>query len=154
MDKNSEVIIPAIKEMGGEVEVINSKRQAFLIKYKKINFLITRKFKIGIDFLNNSELTTFKDLTAELLFRKGLPTPKTVLLCRDDDENNLREKLKELDFPIIIKDAAGSKSKGIFPDIKNINEAINVVTNNLKNFKRLVAQKMVSGREFRVLVLG
>ncbi len=154
MDKNSEVIIPAIREMGGEVEVVDSKRQAFLIKYKRVNFLITRKFRIGMDFLDNNDFTRFKDLTAELLFRKGLPTPKTVLLCRDDNENDLREKLKELDFPIIVKDAAGSKSKGIFPDIKNINEAINVVTNNLKKFKRLVAQKMVSGREFRVLVLG
>jgi cyanophycin synthetase len=55
---------------------------------------------------------------------------------------------------LIIKDAQGSQSQGIFANIADIKTAEKIITKEIKRFPRLIAQEMVTGDEYRITVLG
>ena len=56
--------------------------------------------------------------------------------------------------PFVLKDAAGSLSLGVFTNITSKKKALTVLQRELKNYKKMLIQETVSGREYRVLVLG
>lgn len=140
--------------MGGTFEKVIPERGCYYIHLNGKAFLITRKFRIAKNFISVSGATKYKDLTYTLLKRRGLPTPKTMFFFRksfglEDAEN----KIKGMEFPIIIKDASGSNSKGIFPYIKTLEEAKTILKAEINNFRSLIAQEMIFGKEYRVLIL-
>jgi D-alanine-D-alanine ligase-like ATP-grasp enzyme len=53
----------------------------------------------------------------------------------------------------VIKDANGSNSRGVFIAIKDLIEAKEIIFREIGKFPYLIAQEMVFGREFRVLIL-
>jgi len=140
--------------MGGKIEEVISERGYFYIKIKGKKILTTRKFKIARNLIVGSETAKYKDLTYLLLRKHSLPTPKTVCFYRKFTKKELEKKLQSLKFPIIVKDAEGSISKGVFPNIKDIEAAKKIIKKEIKNFPRLLAQEMVFGKEYRITVLG
>jgi len=140
--------------MGGEIEKVIPERGYFYIKIKGKRILTTRKFKIASNLIVGEETTKFKDLTYLLLKKHNLPTPKTVCFYRKIAEKELNKKLGSLKYPIIIKDAEGSQSIGIFPDISLKKEAKKILKREIKKIPKLIAQEMVSGKEYRLTVLG
>jgi len=153
MKKNPPVIKREVKEMGGKIEELIPERGYFYIHLKGKRILVTRKFKIATDVLVGGDTTKFKDLTYLLLKEKGLPTPKSVCLYKYA-EKELNKKLITLKYPLIIKDAQGSNSKGIFPNIQDIETAEKIIRREIKNFPRLIVQEMVQGKEYRILMLA
>jgi cyanophycin synthetase len=69
-------------------------------------------------------------------------------------KNKAQKQLAKLTYPIIIKDAKGSRSRGLFAFIKTECEALAVLARELPRYGSMIAQEMVFGREYRVLVLG
>jgi cyanophycin synthetase len=155
MIKNPPIIKKAVKEMGGSIEEIMPERGCYFIKLKGKKIFVGRKFAISRDLITGSEVTKFKDITYLLLKQNNLPTPRTLYISRKNIEKiDLKKELGELKFPIIIKNAAGSNSVGIFANIKNFKEAKKILVKELKNYSRLIAQEMVYGREYRILILN
>jgi D-alanine-D-alanine ligase-like ATP-grasp enzyme len=154
MIKNPPVIEKIVKEMGGKIVKVVSERGYFYIDIRGRRILITRKFQIAGSLIANNALTKYKDLTDFILRENGIATPMTVSFYRKNfSEKEARKKLKSFEFPVIIKDAAGSNSKGIFPMITNVSAAIKTLKNEFRNFGCLLVQNMVQGKEYRVTVL-
>lgn len=154
MIKNPPLIKKVVEEMGGTFEEIIPERGCYNVHVKGKVFLITRKFRIAKNFISIAGATTHKDLTYTLLRRRFLPTPKTVFFFRKNLEiKDVKTKLACLKYPIIIKDSSGSNSRGIFPHIKTPGEAMRIIKKEILNFKSLIAQEMIFGREYRILIL-
>lgn len=155
MIKNPPIIKKVVQEMGGKIEEIIPERGIFLIKIKNKEILVVRKFNISNNFAIGSEVTKFKDLTDWILRRNDINTPKTICFYRKNfDKRKCEEQIKEIKFPIIVKDAQGSQSKGVFPNVKTLKDAIKLIKKEIKNFSKIIVQEMVSGKEYRVLILG
>ena len=154
MIKNTLLIKKVVEEMGGICEEVIPERRCYYIHVKGKNFLITRKFRIAKNFISIAGATEYKDLTYTLLRRCSLPTPTTVFFFRKNFKNeDVEKKLASIGFPIIIKDSAGSNSQGIFPYVKNSKEAQTILEKELLNFRSLIAQEMIFGKEYRILML-
>jgi cyanophycin synthetase len=154
MIKNPPIIKKVVREMGGRIEELIPRRGYFYIYLKGKRFLVSRKFKIASNLTTGEETTKFKDLTYILLNEKGIPTPKTISIHKKLTQNKLQARLKTLRLPLIIKDAQGSQSQGIFANIADLKTAEKIIIKELKNFPRLIAQEMVTGDEYRITVLG
>jgi len=140
--------------MGGTFEKVIPERGCYYIHVDDKEFLITRKFRIAKNFISIAGATKYKDLTYTLLKRRSLPTPTTVFFFRKKfNPKDVASKLAAMKFPIIIKDSAGSNSKGIFPYIKTLAAAQAIIETELPNFRSLIAQEMIFGKEYRVLML-
>ncbi|NTU67097.1 MAG: ATP-grasp domain-containing protein [Candidatus Moranbacteria bacterium] len=154
MIRNSALIKKVVEEMGGSVEKIIPERGCFYIRIDGEKIFVSRKFKITRSSLVGKELTAFKDLTYFILEKEGIPTPKTVCFYKKTFKKNpADEKLSQLSYPIVIKDSDGSNSRGVFVNIPDISEAKRILTEKINIFPRLIAQEMVFGKEFRVLML-
>ncbi|MDP1619544.1 MAG: hypothetical protein Q8L11_02865 [Candidatus Moranbacteria bacterium] len=154
MIKNTLLIRKVVEEMGGTFEEVIPERRCYYIHVGGKAFLITRKFRIAKNFISIAGATAYKDLTYTLLRRQSLPTPTTVFFFRKNfTPGEVEKKLNNLKFPIIIKDSAGSNSQGIFPYIKNAEEAKAVIIKEILNFRSLIAQEMIFGKEYRILIL-
>jgi cyanophycin synthetase len=154
MIKNPPIIKKVVIEMGGTIEKVIPERGYFYINIRGKKLFVSRKFKIASNLLTGGEITKFKDLTYLLLKDHNLPTPRTACFYRSTfKKTDPVKKLSPFHFPIILKDSKGSNSKGIFPDIKDISSAVKTLEKELKNFRGLIAQEMVFGKEYRVLIL-
>ncbi|MFA5961393.1 MAG: ATP-grasp domain-containing protein [Parcubacteria group bacterium] len=154
MIKNPPLIKKVVEEMGGTFEEVIPERGCYNIHVRGKVFLITRKFRIAKNFISIAGATTHKDLTYTLLKRRSLPTPTTVFFFRKNFQTeDAEKKIASLNFPIIIKDASGSNSQGIFPYIKTPKEAQSILKKEIVNFRSLIAQEMIFGKEYRVLML-
>lgn len=155
MKKNPPIIKNAILEMGGTIKEFIPERGCFYINIFGKNILLERKISITRQSFVSGQLTRCKDITYKLLSNSGLPTPQTECFYKKSyDKKQAERQLENLKFPIILKDATGSNSRGIFPFIENIKDAINTLEDELPHYRSMIAQEVVSGKEYRVLVLG
>ena len=154
MKKNFHLIEQVIQEMGGIIEKIVPERNCFLIKIAGEKILFSRKFQIASDFISGKMLTEHKDLTYVALKSNQLPTPKSACFYKKTlSEEKISTGLAPLHYPIVIKDADGSNSRGVFVNIKNFSEARKIILEKIEQYSNLIAQEMVFGKEFRVLIL-
>lgn len=154
MLKNKTIIKNVVKNMGGTVERIIPERNCFYIRMNEEKIFINQKFVISNSFFSRRQLTNFKDLTYILFKENSIPTPNTISFYRKSfQEIKLEENLRNLSFPIVIKDAKGSNSKGVFTNIETLEEAKKIILREIKRFSCLVVQEMVFGKEYRVLML-
>lgn len=154
MKKNQSIIAKVVEEMGGKIEKIIPERGCFVININGEKIFVSRKFQISSDFLSGKVLTAYKDLTYVVLKENNIPTPNTISFYRKTfEEIKLEENLKHLSFPIVIKNAKGSNSKGVFTNIETLQEAKKTILREIKRFSCFIAQEMVFGKEYRVLML-
>lgn len=154
MIKNLRVIKSAVLGMGGSVVELVPERGCFYADVLGKRLLIDRKMAITRQSFVSSQFTRCKDITHKLLRENGLPTPETECFYRKSYDRGAAESLlSKLCYPIILKDAQGSQSLGIFPFVADVAEAIAVLERELPKYGSMVAQEMVFGREYRVLVL-
>ncbi|KKQ78454.1 MAG: UDP-N-acetylmuramyl tripeptide synthase [Parcubacteria group bacterium GW2011_GWC2_38_7] len=141
--------------MGGKIEEFVPERGCFYINVLGKRILLERKISITRQSFVSGQLTRCKDITHKLLIAHGLPSPNTEsFYFKDFDKKKAQKSLAKLTYPVILKDATGSQSIGIFPFLKNVKEAYAVLTRELAEYRSMVAQEMVFGREYRILVLG
>lgn len=154
MKKNPPIIKSVILKMGGTIEEFIPERGCFYINVLGKRILIERKMEITRQSFISRELTICKDITYKLLRDHGLPTPETECFYKKSYNKTKAEKqLNVLNYPIILKDAKGSNSRGIFPLIGDPQAALAVLEEELPHYRSMVAQEMVFGKEYRLLVL-
>lgn len=155
MIKNPPIIKKVVRAMGGTIEEFAPERGCFYINIYGKRILIERKMSLIRESSVSHRMTAYKDLTDRLLREYGLPTPDTKYFYkRLFKKETAIEKLRLLKYPIIIKDAKGSNSKGIFPLIENVDDALLTIESQLPRYGSLIAQHMVFGKEYRLLVLN
>jgi cyanophycin synthetase len=141
--------------MGGTIEEFIPERGCFYINVLGKRILIERKMEITRQSFISRELEVCKDITYKLLLAANLPTPQTECFYKKSyDEKQAEKQLGKLKYPIILKDARGSNSLGIFPFIGNIKDAASVLKDRLPHYRSMIAQEMVFGKEYRILILG
>lgn len=141
--------------MGGTVEELVPERGCFYAVVLGKRILIDRKMSITRQSFVSGQLTRCKDITHKLLQAHGLPTPKTEsFYAKSYIRSNAGQALASLAYPVIVKDAQGSESRGIFPFIGNATDAMEILERELPHFRSMIAQEMAFGKEYRVLVLG
>jgi cyanophycin synthetase len=154
MQKNLPIIKRAIVHMGGTIEEFMPERGCFYMNFRGKRILIERKMSISRQSFVSRQLTRCKDITCKLLESNGLPSPRTECFYKKSyNRVRARQQLSVLPYPIILKDAMGSNSKGIFPLVGNAEDAIKIIEKELPHYRSMVAQEMVSGKEYRVLIL-
>lgn len=154
MKKNPPIIKKVVLAMGGTIEEFIPERGCFYIKISGKCIFIERKISISRRSFSSVRMSKCKDITHKLLKEYGLPTPETKCFYKKTyNRENAVENLQKLVYPIIIKDAQGSNSKGIFPFINDYIEALDILEAQLPKYRSMIAQQMVFGREFRLLVL-
>lgn len=154
MIKNPPVIKKVVLAMGGTIEEFIPERGCFYIKILGKRIFIERKISINRQSFSSVRMSKCKDITYKLLQEYSLPTPKTECFYKKNyTQETAVKSLHKLTYPIIIKDAQGSNSKGIFPFIHSPGEALRVLENQLPKYRSMIAQQMVFGKEFRLLVL-
>lgn len=155
MKKNQAIIEEVVEKMGGTIEKIIPERRYFCININNEKIFISRKFEIASDYISGKMLTAYKDLTYVVLKKNNLPTPNSVCFYKKTlTSADTEKKLGSLSYPIVIKDSNGSNSKGVFINIKNKAEAKEIILREIDKFKFLIAQEMIFGKEFRILILG
>lgn len=154
MKKNPVIIKNAVLAMGGTIDEFVPERGCFYINILGKRILLERKISISRQSFVSGQLTRCKDITHKLLQEHGLPTPETQCFYKKSyDKKTAALQLGLLKYPIILKDAQGSQSKGIFPFIGNLSDAEAVLEEELPHYRSMIAQEMVFGKEFRFLVL-
>jgi cyanophycin synthetase len=140
--------------MGGTIEEFVPERGCFYIDIFGKKILLERKISITRQSFVSGQLTRCKDITHKLLESANLPTPPTECFYKKSfNKKDAKKQLNSLTYPIILKDARGSNSNGIFPFIGNMEDAMVVLTEELPKYKSMIAQEMVFGKEYRLLVL-
>lgn len=154
MKKNPAIIKNAILGMGGTIDEFIPARGCFYINVLGKRILLERKISIVRQSFISGQLTRCKDITHKLLRDHGLPTPETeCFYAKIFDRKEAEKRLSILSYPIILKDAKGSNSRGIFPSVADAADAMRVLEKELPRYRSMIAQEMVSGKEYRVLVL-
>jgi len=154
MKKNLLIIKDVVLRMGGTIEEFVPERGCFYVNVLGRRILIDHKMSITRQSFISWRLTSCKDVTHKLLCDNGLPTPETeCFYTKSYDRGSAEERLATLTYPIILKDAQGSQSLGIFPFIRSVADAVSVLERELPRYKSMIAQEMVFGKEYRVLVL-
>ena len=155
MNKNFQIIKNVVAEMGGAIEKIIPERSCFFVNISGKRILLQHYLTISRQAFGSVQLTKCKDITYKLLIDNGLPSPKTE--CFYKKSYNKVEAIKKLNkskYPIVLKRATGSNSRGIFTNINDLKEAIKIINKVLPSYKSVIAQEMVFGKEYRILVLG
>lgn len=141
--------------MGGKIEEFVPERGCFYINVLGKRILLEHKISIARQSFVSGQFTRCKDITHRLLRAHGLPSADTECFYKKTfEKRQALKKLSTLTYPIILKDATGSQSIGIFPFIKTPREAFMVLARELPKYRSMVAQTMVFGKEYRILVLG
>jgi cyanophycin synthetase len=154
MKKNPLIIKNAVLAMGGSIEEFVPERSCFYINILGKRILLEKKISITRQSFVSGQLTACKDITYKLLETHNLPTPRTECFYNKSyNKNHAKKQLTSLVYPIILKDARGSNSRGIFPFIGNLEDAMMVLEQELPRYKSMIAQEMVFGKEYRLLVL-
>ncbi|KKR54238.1 MAG: UDP-N-acetylmuramyl tripeptide synthase [Parcubacteria group bacterium GW2011_GWA2_40_23] len=155
MNKNLKIIKDAVLEMGGKIEEFVPERGCFYIKVLGKRILLERKISISRQSFVSGSFTRCKDITHKLLESYNLPSPATECFYNKSfDKRQALKQVNKLSFPIILKDSTGSQSIGIFPFIETPREAVMILGRELPKYRGMVAQEMVFGKEYRILVLG
>lgn len=91
-----------------------------------------------------------KLLTKEILFRQSLP------VARGGKARNSLEVLLEasnIGYPVVLKPRYGNQGKGVFVNIKDEKELIDVYKNLKEDYEEIIIEKYITGKDFRVCVV-
>lgn len=151
MSENARLILEEARGLGLSIEIISEKKEVFVLSYKGKRILFEELFCLALDPL--SEVYHFskdKVVTYALWEHEGIPFPPLHDFKNIED---LHEKINSLQFeyPVLLKPAKGSRSVDIQPDIFFQEELLKKARVYQNGF---LVQKMVTGKEYRLLMYG
>ncbi|MGE5484191.1 MAG: cyanophycin synthetase [Ignavibacteriales bacterium] len=92
-----------------------------------------------------------KNLTKALLGGNGIPVPSGAVVA------GRREALRvaaQIGFPVVVKPVDGNQGKGVFLNLRSYDEVATAYGFARAYGKRVIVEKYVKGRHYRVLVVG
>lgn len=139
--------------MGGSFENVIDERNYFILHLNGKSFPVSRTFFIRNTRFTPRAITSYKDITHVLFESSQLPFPKTLAFYNNQDLEGLVSELSSLKYPLIIKPASGTKSRGVIPFIETPEVALMHIKKALQESFCVIIQEMVRGKEYRVLML-
>lgn len=97
-----------------------------------------------------------KYLTKKYLSEAGVSIPKGDYFDETVSDTHILTFVKELEFPLVIKPINGAGGRGVIANIKNqenFSAALDYVRNEL-NYKEVIIEKYIEGKDYRVFVIG
>ncbi len=91
-----------------------------------------------------------KETTKRLLDMSSIPVAKGSI-CMDEEE--LKNTIDKIGFPIVIKPLDGNHGKGASINVQNIEDALSGLAHAKQYSKRVIVEKFITGHDFRVLVI-
>ena len=99
-----------------------------------------------------SALAMDKELSKKIFIKNNILTPKYILYSFDKTKSQLMKLIsKKLRFPVVIKPINEGSSVNVYIcNKKNINK----ILNSLKNYKKIILEEFIGGREIQVAIMG
>jgi cyanophycin synthetase len=98
-----------------------------------------------------TDLAGDKDRTKKLLTAANIPVPFGEVVS---DVENLKETIKYMGFPIVLKPLNGNHGKGATINISNWPCAVTAFHRAQKHSQKVIVEKYIHGYDFRVLVVN
>jgi cyanophycin synthetase len=116
------------------------------VHQKKIRASMTSDTaSIGVDLAGD------KDETKKILKKAYIPVPTGEVIS---DEEELRDVLQEMSFPVVIKPIDGNHGRGITTNIRNIEQAIAAFHIAKTISESVIVERFIEGYDYRFLVIN
>ncbi len=99
-----------------------------------------------------SSLAMDKEISKKIFIKNKITTPKFFIYSYDEKDSYLIKKInKDLKFPVVIKPLNEGSSVNVFIcNKKNILKNLN----SIKNYKKVMIEEFIGGREIQVAIMG
>ena len=99
-----------------------------------------------------SSIAMDKEISKKLFIKNKIKTPKYITYLYDETNFNLIKKIKnKLKFPVVVKPLNEGSSVNVhICDEKNIFK----ILNSIKNYKKVMIEEFIGGREIQVAIMG
>ncbi|MES2763730.1 MAG: cyanophycin synthetase [Bacteroidota bacterium] len=115
-------------------------------KQKKIRATMTGSTSgIGIDMAGD------KNETKRLLAKACIPVPQGILVY---DEEDLKDALKDISFPVVLKPVDGNHGRGITTNINDLEHAISAFKIAKTISRKVIVEKFIEGYDYRLLLVN
>lgn len=149
MTKNSKIILEEARYLNLNVRILSERKHLFVLSRNGKEVVVRELFSMSANTnVDSYHLSKDKDITYLLWERDSVPFPPYLYFKNRDDFLNQQKKLP-FDFPVIVKESRGSRSKNILVGISSINDLKDAARSYSEGF---VIQQMVSGNEYRLLI--
>ena len=91
-----------------------------------------------------------KYITKELLARQCIPVPPGGIVTSNVDLINKAEKIG---YPVVLKPRYGNQGKGVFVNIKNNKEVLEIYSRLKNESEDVLIEKHVTGKDYRILIV-
>ena len=100
----------------------------------------------------SSSIAMDKEISKKLFIKNKIKTPKFFTYSYDETKLNLIKKIiKKLNFPVVVKPLNEGSSVNVYiSGKKNLGKIIN----KLKNYKKILIEEFIAGREIQVAIMG
>ncbi len=100
----------------------------------------------------SSSIAMDKEISKKIFIKNKIKTPKFFTFSYDMKAHNLIKKIeKTLSFPVVVKPLNEGSSVNVYIcNKKNINE----ILNGLRNYKKIMIEEFIGGREIQVAIMG
>ena len=99
-----------------------------------------------------SSIAMDKEISKKIFLKNKIKTPKFIIYSYDISISKLIKKIKKgLKFPVVVKPLNEGSSLNVFIcNEKNISKIIN----SIKNYKKIMVEEFIGGREIQVAIMG
>ncbi len=99
-----------------------------------------------------SSIAMDKEISKKIFIKNKITTPKFFIYSYNEKNNNLIKKInKYLKFPVVVKPINEGSSVNVFIcNKKNIFKTLN----KIKNYKKVMVEEFIAGREIQVAIMG
>ena len=99
-----------------------------------------------------SSIAMDKEISKKIFIKNKIKTPKYITYLYDETNFNLIKKIKnKLKFPVVVKPLNEGSSVNVhICDEKNIFK----ILNSIKNYKKIMIEEFIGGREIQVAIMG
>ena len=99
-----------------------------------------------------SSIAMDKEISKKIFIKNNIKTPKFFTFSYDMKPQNLIKKIeKKLSFPVVVKPLNEGSSVNVYIcEKKNINK----ILKGLKNYKKIMIEEFIGGREIQVAIMG
>jgi len=99
-----------------------------------------------------SSIAMDKEISKKIFIKNKIKTPKFFTFSYDTEFLNLIKKIeKKLSFPVVVKPLNEGSSVNVYIcDKKNINK----ILKRLRNYKKIMIEEFIGGREIQVAIMG
>ncbi len=149
MTKNSKIILEEARHLNLDIKILSDRKHLFVISGNGKEIIVRELFSMSANTdVDSYHLSKDKDITYLLWKRDSIPFPPYLYFKNQSDFLSRRED-SHFDFPVIIKESNGSRSKNVIVNISSISD----LENGTKNYPGgFVVQQMASGSEYRLLI--